>query len=98
MYPTDGGGGQPQPQTVFIRLFLRLPYLVLQFVIVRHPFERLMSAYMDKLDNYLRDLRQFLIIIRVIQYTYMDKLDNYLRDLRQFLIIIRVIQYTYVHG
>jgi len=29
----------------------------LKFMVARHPFERLMSAYLDKLDNYNRDLR-----------------------------------------
>merc|ERR1719431_1066134 len=29
----------------------------IKFVVVRHPFERIMSAYMDKLHSYERDLR-----------------------------------------
>ena len=29
----------------------------LKFLVVRHPFERVMSAYMDKLEDYQRDLK-----------------------------------------
>ena len=29
----------------------------LKFLVVRHPFERVISAYMDKLEDYTRDLK-----------------------------------------
>ena len=29
----------------------------IKFLVVRHPFERIMSAYVDKLENYERDLK-----------------------------------------
>ena len=29
----------------------------LKFLVVRHPFERVISAYMDKIEDYARDLK-----------------------------------------
>ncbi|XP_023320429.1 carbohydrate sulfotransferase 11 [Eurytemora carolleeae] len=38
-------------------LFKKYIPSALKFLVVRHPFERLMSAYMDKLNNYNRDVK-----------------------------------------
>jgi len=38
-------------------LFQKLVQQSVKFFIVRHPFERILSAYVDKLESYVRDLK-----------------------------------------
>ena len=38
-------------------LFKQLLQQSVKFFIARHPFERILSAYVDKLESYARDLK-----------------------------------------